>query len=205
MTKIKICGLKRFEDIEYVNEAKPDYAGFVIEISKSYRSVSYQKAAKLAEKLDKNIMPVGVFADAPLQLPARLMNAGIISVAQLNGHEDERYIRSLRSMTDGKIIKAFSVTGRQDIEKAISSIADYILLDQGSGGSGRTFDWSLAESAGRKFFLAGGLDLYNLKEAISRLEPYAVDLSSSLETEGIKDRKKIIKTVEAVREYDRRK
>ena len=205
MTRIKVCGLKRHEDIAYVNEALPDYCGFIIEFSKSSRCVDRNRVRELVSQLDDRVIPVGVFVNAPVELPAELLNDGIIKLAQLHGGEDERYIKRLRKLTGGSIIKAFSVRSRQDVEKACASSADHILLDQGSGGTGKSFDWSLAEKIERPFFLAGGLGPENLEDAITRLKPWAVDLSSSLETDGVKDRSKIIEAVKTVRYHDRRK
>ena len=208
MTRIKICGIRRPEDVEYVNEAMPDYCGFITEFANSRRSIDRDKLRELALKLDKRIIPVGVFVNAPISLPARLLNDGVIKIAQLHGSEDEQYIEELRRLTNGSagsIMKAFSVKSAEDIEAARRSSADHILLDQGSGGTGKTFDWSLASDVGRPFFLAGGLDPGNITEAIDRLSPWAVDLSSSLETDGVKDREKIIEAVNTVRYHDRRK
>ena len=100
---------------------------------------------------------------------------------------------------DIPVIQAFSVRTMEDLRRAEKSSADHILLDQGSGGTGKTFDWSLAEDFARPFLLAGGLGTDNLEKAIERLSPWAVDLSSSLETDGLKDRKKIIEAVKIVR------
>ena len=120
-------------------------------------------------------------------------------MAQLHGNENEDYIRRLREMTEKPLIKAFSIRKAQDVEKACQSSADYILLDQGSGGTGKTFDWSLIPRISRPFFLAGGLGTGNLKQAICQVHPWAVDLSSSLETDGFKDPEKMKKAVEIVR------
>ena len=188
-TRIKICGLTRPEDIQAVNEAKPDFAGFIVEFPKSRRNVTVDQLKALREKLDESILPVGVFVNAPVELPAQLLNEGTIALAQLHGQEDENYIRQLKTMTDQLLIKAFSV----------KSEADYILLDQGAGGTGETFDWSLVPSIKRPWFLAGGLGCENLESAIHLLHPWAVDLSSSVETDGHKDPDKIIEAVYAVR------
>ena len=208
MTMIKICGIRRPEDVNYVNEAMPDYCGFITEVAKSPRSIDRSRLRQLAARLDKAIIPVGVFVNAPVFLPAQLLNDGVIKMVQLHGSEGEEYIAELRKLTResrGKIIKAFSVKSAEDIEAARSSSADFILLDQGGGGTGKIFDWSLACDVGRPFFLAGGLYKGNITDAIDRLSPWAVDLSSSLETDGVKDRGKIIDTVRTVRNYDRRK
>lgn len=200
-TKIKICGLRRMEDIQAVNEAKPDFCGFVIEVPGSFRSVTVSQAKELAAELDRDIQAVGVFVNAPETLAAGLLNQGIISMAQLHGQEDETYIRRLRKLTDRPLIKAFSVRTRKDAEKAMESTADYILLDQGSGGTGIPFDWSLLPVIERPFFLAGGLGEDNLETAVHRLHPYAVDLSSGVETDMWKDPVKIKKAVDIVRGF----
>ncbi len=200
-TKIKICGLRRMEDIQAVNEAKPDFCGFVIEVPGSFRSVTVSQAKELAAELDRDIQAVGVFVNAPETLAAELLNQGIISMAQLHGQEDETYIRRLRKLTDRPLIKAFSVRTRKDAEKAMESTADYILLDQGSGGTGIPFDWSLLPVIERPFFLAGGLGEDNLEIAVHRLHPYAVDLSSGVETDMWKDPVKIKKAVDIVRGF----
>lgn len=198
-TRIKICGLTRPEDIQAVNQAKPDFCGFIVEFPKSRRNVTVEQLRKLREQLDENILPVGVFVNAPVELPAQLLNEGTIALAQLHSQEDENYIRQLKTMTDQLLIKAFSIKTEADIKKAIRSEADYILLDQGAGGTGETFDWGLVPAIKRPWFLAGGLDCENLETAIHLLHPWAVDLSSSVETDGHKDPDKILKAVQTVR------
>ena len=195
-TKIKICGLKRPEDIIYVNEAKPDYAGFIIEVPKSSRNVTEDQVRELTAKLDPDIISVGVFVNAVPERVEKLILEGTIHIAQLHGQEDEAYIKRIRKNTGHQVIKAFSVKTAQDIENALNSPADYILFDQGSGGTGRTFDWSLIPDIKRPFFLAGGLGADNLETAIRTIHPYAVDLSSSVETDGVKDRDKILEAVQ---------
>lgn len=197
-TKIKICGLKRPEDITYVNEAKPDYCGFIIEFPKSSRNVTGALVRELTAKLNPDIIPVGVFVNAALERVEELLLDGTIHIAQLHGQEDEAYIRRIQKNTGHQVIKAFSVKTAQDIENAMKSPADYILLDQGSGGTGQTFDWSLIPEIDRPFFLAGGLGADNLETAVRTIHPYAVDLSSSVETDGMKDRDKILKAVQLV-------
>ena len=199
-TKIKICGLKRPEDITYVNEAKPDYCGFIIEFPSSFRSVTADEVRELVKELDPEIRPVGVFVNAPMELVRTLLDDGTLALAQLHGQEDESYIRELKTYTDKLIIKAFSIKIAEDIEKALQSPADYILLDQGGGGTGKTFDWSLIPEIQRPFFLAGGIGTSNLGQAIREIHPYAVDLSSSVETEKRKDPMKIRQVVDIVRE-----
>ena len=200
-TKIKICGLRRREDILAVNEARPDYCGFIIEFPKSFRSVTADKVRELVKDLSPEIKGVGVFVNAPVEFVSGLLNDGTLALAQLHGQEDEAYIRELKKLTDKPIIKAFSVKTSEDIEKALQSPADYILLDQGSGGTGMTFDWSLIPKIERPFFLAGGIGSENLEQAIREIRPYAVDLSSSVETDKWKDPKKIRNVVDIVRKY----
>ena len=197
-TKIKICGLKCPEDIAYVNEAKPDYCGFIIEFPKSSRNVTGDQVRILIAELDKNIIPVGVFVNAAPERVEELLLDGIIRIAQLHGQEDDDYIRRIQKNTGSQVIKAFSVKAAQDIELALKSPADYILLDQGGGGTGQTFDWSLIPEIKRPFFLAGGLGADNLEQAVDTIRPYAVDLSSSVETDGVKDRSKILEAVSLV-------
>ena len=191
-TKIKICGLRRREDILAVNEAKPDYCGFIIEFPSSFRSVTADEVRELVKELDPEIRPVGVFVNAPMELVRTLLDDGTLALAQLHGQEDESYIRELKTYTDKLIIKAFSIKTAEDIEKALQSPADYILLDQGGGGTGKTFDWSLIPEIQRPFFLAGGLDAGNIPDAVRLMQPWVLDLSSSVETDKIKDREKIM-------------
>lgn len=204
-TKIKICGLSRKEDISYVNEARPDYCGFVIGVPRSRRNVTEEQLCTLRAGLADGIVPVGVFVNAPMQLTARLLEDRVIDMAQLHGQEDEEYIRRLRTMTDRPLIQAFSVAEEKDLERAFSSSADFILLDHGRGGTGKQFDWDILErwtaghSVSKPYFLAGGLDSRNIPEAAGRCRPWAVDLSSSAETDGKKDREKILAAVAAVR------
>lgn len=197
-TKIKICGLKCPEDIAYVNEAKPDYCGFIIEFPKSSRNVTGDQVRILIAELDKNIIPVGVFVNAAPERVEELLLDGTIRIAQLHGQEDDDYIRRIQKNTGSQVLKAFSVKAAQDIELALKSPADYILLDQGGGGTGQTFDWSLIPEIKRPFFLAGGLGADNLEQAVDTIRPYAVDLSSSVETDGVKDRSKILEAVSLV-------
>ena len=198
-TRIKICGLTRPEDIQAVNQAKPDFAGFIVEFPKSRRNVTVEQLQGLREEKDASILTVGVFFTAPVELPAQLLNERTIALAQLHGQEDENYIRQLKTMPDQLLIKAFSIKTEADIKKAIRSEADYILLDKGAGGTGEAFGWCLVQVIKRPWFLAGGLGCENLESAIHLLHPWAVDLSSSVETDGHKDPDKILEAVYAVR------
>lgn len=196
MTKIKICGLFRPLDIDFVNAAKPDFAGFIIDFPKSRRNVSLEQLSALRSRLDTDITPVGVFVNENPEIVADLLNRNIISLAQLHGSENETYIKRLRRLTDRPITKAFSVKQREDIRTALRSSADYILLDNGAGGTGTSFDWTLLSEIDRPWFLAGGLHPGNIGDAIAAFHPYAVDLSSGVETKGVKDREKIRNAVQ---------
>ncbi len=202
MTKLKICGLTCEEDIAAVNEVKPDFAGFIIEVPSSRRNLSAEQVKVLVKGLDKEILPVGVFADARPELPISLLRDGILWAAQLHGNEDEEYIEKIQNMTGKPVIKAFSIKTPEDVQRALRSPADYILLDQGTGGTGEPFDWSLVPPVRRPFFLAGGIGFENLREAISTLHPWAVDLSSSLETNGKKDPVKIRQIVRMLKQIN---
>ena len=196
MSRIKICGLRRPEDIAAVNEARPDYCGFIVEYPKSRRSIDRTTLRELVRGLREKIVPVGVFVNAQKELVAELLEEGTIQIAQLHGQE---YIQELKVLTEKPLIQAFSIKSKEDVERARESVADYILLDQGSGGTGKVFDWSLVGEVGRPYFLAGGLDVENLREAIGLLHPWAVDLSSSLEIDGMKNAGRICQAVEIVR------
>ena len=198
MVKIKICGIKRLEDIEMVNRYKPDYIGFVFADSK--RKVSHDLAKELRNNLDSDIIPVGVFVDSPQDEILRLFDDGIIEIAQLHGSESEQYILDLKKKTNGelKIINAIEMTQEIDLLEYNDSSSDYLLLDSGKG-SGKTFDWSLIRKDIKKeFFLAGGLNSENVAPAINEFNPYAIDLSSSLETDGFKDENKIKEIMEVI-------
>ncbi len=200
MTRIKICGLSRPQDVEAVNQAGPDWCGFVIDVPGSRRSISVEQLAILRSKLRPEVLPVGVFVDSPPELVTQLLNCGMIAAAQLHGGEDEAYVRHLRALAPGKEIwRAFPVRGPADLERAANFPADRILLDSGQG-TGRTFDWSLLKNFPRPYLLAGGLNPGNLKDAIRTLRPFGVDLSSGVETDGTKDSDKIQAAVAAVRE-----
>ena len=198
MSRIKICGLRRPEDIAAVNEARPDYCGFIVEYPKSRRSIDRTTLRELVRGLREKIVPVGVFVNATKELVAELLEEGTIQIAQLHGQESQEYIQELKVLTEKPLIQAFSIKSKEDVERR-ESVADYILLDQGSGGTGKVFDWSLVGEVGRPYFLAGGLDVENLREAIGLLHPWAVDLSSSLEIDGMKDAGRICQAVEIVR------
>lgn len=199
MAKIKICGLSRLCDIDYVNHAQPDFCGFVIDVPGSRRNVSPETVRALRNNLRPEIQPVGVFVDAPIPLIAGLVRDKTLSIVQLHGHEDEGYMAKLRREIAVPIIKAFSVSGPADVKQAEQSSAEFILLDNGGGGTGQTFDWSCLTELSRPYILSGGLTPENLEHAIRTCRPWAVDLSSGAETDGVKDRDKILAAVRAAR------
>lgn len=198
MTRIKLCGLSRLCDIKAANELMPEYIGFIF-AEKSRRYVSPEQAAKLKEQLSKDIKSVGVFVNAKPEYIVDLLGSEMIDIVQLHGGESEEYINRLRKLTDKPIIKAFSVNGERDIEEANASGADYVLLDSGKGGTGTVFDWNLIRKINRPYFLAGGFTVSNVGDAVEKLRPYAVDVSSGIETDGYKDRGKMEMFVKEVR------
>ena len=200
MTYIKMCGLSRECDIQAVNEIKPEYIGFVF-WTKSKRYISPEKAFELKKLLDKNIKAVGVFVDENIEKIAELLENDIIDIAQLHGNEDDDYIKNLRELTDKPVIQAFRIRSADDIQKAAESTADMILLDAGMG-DGKIFDWSLIKEIKRPYFLAGGLNCENIAEAVKTLQPYAVDVSSGIETDGLKNMKKMAEFSAIVRKED---
>ena len=196
MTKIKMCGLRRPEDIEYANILRPDYIGYVF-AKKSRRYVTPEKAQELTKLLHEDITPVGVFVDEPIENVIALVESGAVRMVHLHGSESEDYAAELKGRGI-PVIRAFKVSSEADIAAARNTCADYVLLDSGSG-SGETFDWSLIKNVGRDFFLAGGLTADNAAEAVEKLRPYGVDASSCLETDGFKDFDKMKAFAEAVR------
>lgn len=195
--KIKICGLRRIEDIDAVNEAKPDYAGFIL--SEGFRrSIDLMKMRELKERLSKEIPAVGVFVNEDPDRISKLLLEGVIDLAQLHGNEPEEEVIRIRESTGKPVIKYVRAADAAQIEGWLGSSADYLLFDSGTG-TGKTFDWSAIGGIERPFFLAGGLSAENLEEAYHRVNPFAADLSSGVETDGWKDRDKILQAVKKVR------
>ncbi len=241
--KVKLCGLRRPADIEYVNMAGADYAGFILAEGRR-RSLTPDEVRELAAGLKEGIKKVGVYLDQDVDWVAGSAVSTGIDIIQLHGHETDDYIKRLRrrlseisaaAQNDGggqndrvgsedragseewaasedagadcrgragkiRIIKAFRIDSFSDVAEAGASAADMILLDHGSGGSGESFDWSLLGTLSRPFFLAGGLKPENVAEAVRMTKPYAVDVSSGVETDGRKDPEMIRRFMEEVRE-----
>ncbi len=202
VTKIKICGLRSEEDIRIVNRCQPDYAGFIC-CSRFRRYVPSDTLAQLSKLLHPGIRKVGVFVDQPVEQIAQIVRRQLVDFIQLHGCEDERYISGLRQLipSEIRIMKAFQIHSAEDICQVEASTADDVLLDGGQG-SGQTFDWRKIESMNRPFFLAGGLNPENVEEAVRRLHPCAVDVSSGVETDGHKDEEKVRQLIRRVREMD---
>lgn len=198
-TKIKFCGLSRNCDIETANVLSPDYVGFVF-AKNSRRCVSFARAKELKALLAPGILTVGVFVNEDPRTVTALLEAGVIDAAQLHGDEDTDYIRGLKSLTKAPLIKAFGLRSIHDLPAVERCPADLVLLDSPGGGTGRLFDWQLLENIQRPYFLAGGLSAENVGEAIARLRPFGVDVSSGIETGGYKDREKMTAFAAAVRE-----
>jgi phosphoribosylanthranilate isomerase len=215
--KLKICGLFRDEDIDSVNEARPDYAGFVF--AESRRKVTPERAAAMRRRLAEGIVPVGVFVDAPVREIAALYLDGVISAIQLHGAEDAAYIGLLRAACGDEALPVIKAVRLGEGEaRVFPANADYCLFDSGAG-SGKPFNWNLLRRTtgrliadqgvetgpppsfpffGKPWFLAGGVGPDNIEQAAA-LEPYAVDISSGAETIGIKDRDKIVYLARIVR------
>ena len=221
MTRIKLCGLSRECEILAADELLPEYVGFVF-WPKSRRYVSPEKAESFRKILAPEIQSVGVFVDEDPENIAELTRRGIIDIIQLHGHEDgeyisilrtligenitnnlhghenNTYISGLRTLAGKTIIKAFTVKTPHDIDTAQNTTADYIMLDSGMG-TGESFCWKMVRDFSRPYFLAGGLTPENVAYAVNELKPFAVDVSSGIETHGVKDIAKMAAFVEAVR------
>ncbi len=196
MIKVKMCGLRRTEDIMYANSVLPNFIGYVF-APQSKRFVTAEQAIEFTKSLDSRIIPVGVFVNEPVENVIKIFNIGAIKIAQLHGNEDENYIAMLQSEKI-PVIKAFIVKTKADIEAAEVSPADHILLDAGMG-DGKQFSYDLLNDIRRPYFLAGGLDTQNAAAAVSLLQPYAVDVSSGIETDGFKNCEKMKKFMEIIR------
>lgn len=197
-TRLKICGIRREEDIRYANKVKPEYIGFIFDSTKR-RYIEPDEAHRLKKSLDPDIQAVGVFVNADITDMVEIAEAGTIDLIQLHGQETEDDICSLRSALDAsglnriQIIKAFRIRSEADLKTAEHSPADLILLDNGAG-TGEPFDWTILNDFHgfrRPFILAGGLGPENAADAIRKFHPFAVDASSSLETDGVKDLEKM--------------
>ena len=217
--KIKICGLKRIEDVNYVNQYQPDWAGFVFAGEK--RKIDFDTAQQLKQHLDSSIKAVGVFVNADIPYIEKLVKNHVIDIIQLHGDEDTDYVNQLRVLLndDDKsgteqvpVIKAVRVKDAKQVLEAQQLPVDYLLLDAFKedeyGGSGKVFDHNLIPNLTKPYLLAGGIHSDNVTNIIDSLKargiklPFCVDVSSSVETDGYKDEKKIRDIVHVVRAYN---
>lgn len=215
MPKLKICGLKRPEDIRYVNQYPPDFIGFVF--AKSLRQITPREAKELRRQLKPGIVPIGVFVNEEIENIVRLVKEGVIDMVQLHGDESAEYVRLLgerleevsssRAALSHGIIKAVRVASRQDVKKALDFPADFLLFDTYTkgqyGGSGECFNWQLLKGIERPFFLAGGLKVENIAGAALEVKPFCLDVSSGAERDGKKDEEKIRRLVETIRKIEK--
>ena len=201
--KIKMCGLRRPDDIIYANECLPDYIGFVF--AESRRKVSGREAKKLGEQLDPSIKKVGVFVNEPLRSLISISEEAGLDIIQLHGDEGEEHIKEVKHETGKELWKAVRVRMVKDIQEAQRLPADKLLLDSFSeesyGGTGKVMDFAVLDQADirKPYFIAGGLTVENLPEILKKAEPYGIDISSGIETEGVKDREKMLKVIQCVR------
>ncbi|WP_446899607.1 phosphoribosylanthranilate isomerase [Clostridium sp. LBM24168] len=199
MIKIKICGLRRIEDIDYVNKYRPDYAGFVF--SKSRRRINLEQGKKLISNLNSNVKTVGIFVDESPDYVESISNALKLDIVQFHGSEDNKYMKCFNKF---EIWKALKVRDKSDILNLNYEYADGIVLDSSTAGSGKSFEWSIARDF--KFdgdlILAGGLDPENVESAVRIVNPDIVDVSSGVETSGYKDPDKIKKFILKVRNIE---
>lgn len=198
-TKIKICGLKRIEDVISVNVAEPDYCGFIFNVSGSRRSIGAEQLNILVDMLNPEIVPIGVFVNEKTDVILRIVRESGIRMVQLHGQENGEIIHTIQSKVQVPVIKAVSVRSKGDVRSAVLSPADYLLFDCGEGGTGQTFDWNLLEDIPRPYFMAGGIGTHNMEEVLRRFSPFALDVNSSVETDGQKDGKKILAAVRMLR------
>ena len=201
--KIKMCGLRRPDDIIYANEYLPDYIGFVF--AESRRKVSGEEAKNLGAQLDPFIKKVGVFVNEPVRSLITISKQAGLDIIQLHGDEGEEYIKEVKHETGKELWKAVRVRMVKDIQEAQRLPADKLLLDSFSeesyGGTGKVMDFAVLDQADirKPYFIAGGLTVENLPEILKKAEPYGIDISRGIETEGVKDREKMLKVIQCVR------
>jgi phosphoribosylanthranilate isomerase len=220
--KIKFCGLRRPEDIEYANQTRPDYIGFVF--AKSKRQVSPEQAGRLAAGLAEGIKKVGVFVNAPLEDILEAVRQAGLDVVQLHGEEGPEEIRAVREALEAGGLDAGTIGKAPEVWKAVRTTdpavllaadglaVDRLLLDAFTpgmaGGTGVVADWdmirSVREQLTKPFFLAGGLNAGNIEEAVQSVGPFGIDLSSGIETEGFKDLRKMEEIITLMADFRRR-
>lgn len=200
-TKVKICGLRRLEDADFANEAKPDFAG-VMMCQRFWRGIDMDQAKAIRKRLNPDIPLVGVFVNDQFMDVLVALRQGVVDYAQLQGTESEEYISHLQMLSGKPIIKSCQMDNAMDsanvISYAVNSCAEHIMFVTGSG---ERFDWSVLKPVRRPFILAGGLTPDNVRDAIESVHPWGIEFLNGVETNGIKDRDKILAAVEAVRRY----
>ena len=212
--KVKMCGISKVETIPAIVDAKPDYMGLVFAPSK--RQVTVEQAKILIEELHKQcinhydikvVKTVGVFVNETLDNLVRIADTANLDAVQLHGDEDETFIQFLKERTNVEVWKAIQIRTAADTEKWIDSSADMLLFDayhkDERGGTGEVFDWSSLDAFERPFMLAGGIDSTNVARAIRTVRPYGIDISSGIETNGMKDDKKITAFTKIVKSIGR--
>ena len=212
--KVKMCGISKVETIPAIVDAKPDYMGLVFAPSK--RQVTVEQAKILIEELHKQcinhydikvVKTVGVFVNETLDNLVRIADTANLDAVQLHGDEDETFIQSLKERTNVEVWKAVQIRSAADVEKWIDSSADMLLFDayhkDERGGTGEVFDWSSLDAFERPFMLAGGIDCTNVARAIRTVRPYGIDISSGIETNGVKDDEKITAFTKIVKSIGR--
>ena len=204
MVKVKICGIRREKDVEFINKYKPDYIGFVF--AKSKRQVDVNTARELGKKIDRGIKKVGVFVNEDVEIVKKIAVCANLDIIQLHGDEDEAYIKKLDGFT---IWKAVSINSEEDISEFKNYSAAGFLVDSSDGsnrgGTGKTFNWNFLKTMenqiSKPIIAAGGLNIDNVEKCIRTLSPFAVDVSSGVETDGFKDEEKIKNFIMRVRNF----
>lgn len=209
MTKIKICGIRSLDDVAIINDCMPDYIGYVFAPSK--RQISLNTAIALSANVFSGIKKVGVFVNQPIDFLVSAITSGAVDFVQLHGDETAEYEKKLFAalknsgieQPEKRCIRAFRIRNKDDIEKTKSTMCATLLLDAYSekavGGTGETFDWTLINNIEKPFFLAGGISIDNAEDAVNSAHPFALDVSSSLETNSKKDRAKVEAFVKKIR------
>jgi phosphoribosylanthranilate isomerase len=206
--KLKICGIRRPEDVAYLNAAPPDYAGFILS-ERFWRYVGSGNLPLLTQALSPEIQRVGVFVNEKPEWIAQFLP--YIDVIQLHGEETAEDILHLRKLTDKEIWKAVRVRTAEEIQTACELPVEKLLLDSyvenEYGGSGKTAKWDMITQAEitKPFFLAGGISTDNFLTAAETVHPYGVDVSSAVETDRCKDGKKISAMTALVRTFTERR
>lgn len=203
MAKVKICGISHEVEIGIMNKLMPDYIGFIF-WPRSKKFIAPEHAGLLRSKLRKGIKTVGVFMNESLKTVAMCAEIAGLDMVQLHGEETSEYIAALREYIHIPIIRAFRISRAIEAERAMSSPADYVMLDGMQGG--QKFDWSLIGQLRRKYFLAGGLNTDNVQQALEiSPQPYALNVSTGVEANRLKDYRKVMKFILAVRDFKARK